>query len=103
MAAMRILIHASANDDRWFLCHGDNVSDVFVFHEPNAPSGGTPERIALAAFLARDEGSPQHQALLAMIGSLVASAHDPSVGSVDVPEAGAAGAEPSRGEEAAAI
>ena len=97
MAAMRTLIHASANDDRWFLCHGDNVTDVFVYYEPNAPSGGTPKRVALAAFLARDEGSPQHQALLGMIGSLVARGHEASVGSVDGPEPGAAGAEPTPG------
>ena len=61
MATLRTLIHASANDDRWLLCHGDDVADVFVFHEPNAPSGGKSERITLAAFLARDAGSHQHQ------------------------------------------
>jgi len=103
MATMRTLIHASTNSDRWFLCHGEDVADVFVFHEPNAPSGGTPERVALAAFLARDEGSPQQQALLGMIGSLVARGHEASVGSVDGPEPGAAGAEPTPGEEAVAI
>lgn len=103
MATMRTLIHASKNSDRWFLCHGDDVADVFVFHEPNPPSGGTPERVALAAFLACDEGSPQQQALLSMIGSLVARGHEASVGSVDGPEPGAAGAEPTPGEEAAAI
>lgn len=103
MAAMRTMIHASTNCDRWFLCHGDDVSDVFVFHEPNAPSGGAPERVALATFLARDEGSPQHQGLLGMIGSLIARSHEASVGSVDGPEPGAAGAEPTPGEEAAAI
>ena len=103
MATLRTLIHASANDDRWFLCHGDDVADVFVFHEPNAPSGGKSERITLAAFLARDAGSPQHQALLGMIGSLVASYQAASAGSVDGPEPGAAGAEPTPGEEAAVI
>ena len=86
---MRTLIHASANEDRWFLCHGDSVADVFVFHEPNGPSGGKSQRIALAAFLARDAHSPQHQALLGMIGSLVASA---SAAPSDGPEPGAAGA-----------
>lgn len=103
MATMRTLIHASTNEDRWFLCHGDNVTDVFVYHEPNAPSGGTPKRVALAAFLARDEGSPQHRALLGMIGSLVASAHAGTLKSADGPEPGAAGAEPTPGEDAAAI
>jgi len=101
MAAMRTLIHASTNGDRWFLCHGDDFTDVFVYHEPNAPSGGTPKRVELAAFLVCDEGSPQHQALLGMIGSLVTSA-DAGTGAPTVgPEPGAAGAEPSPGEEAA--
>ena len=103
MATMRTLIHASANDDRWFLCHDDDTADVFIFHEPNGPSGGRPRRIELTPFLTRDEGSPQHQALLGMIGSLVSSAHEASVGSVDGPEPGAAGAEPTPGEAAAAI
>lgn len=100
---MRILIHASTNEDRWFLCHGEDVADVFILHEPNAPSGGTPGRVALAVFLARDEGSPQRQALLGMIDSLIASTHEVRVGSVDGSEPGAAGAEPTPGEEAAAI
>jgi hypothetical protein len=92
MATMRTLIHASINEDRWFLCHGDSVADVFVFHEPNAPSGGKSERIALAVFLARDTGVPQHQALLGMIGSLVASACSRTAAPPDGPEPGAAGA-----------
>ena len=100
---MRTLIHASANEDRWFLCHGEDVADVFILHEPNSPSGGMSERVTLAVFLARDEGSPQRQAFLGMIGSLVASTHEVRVGSVDGPEPGAAGAEPTPGAEAAAI
>jgi hypothetical protein len=45
MTTIRTLIHAGSNDDRWFLCHGDDQADVFVFHEPNGPSGGAPSRI----------------------------------------------------------
>lgn len=100
MPTMRTQIHASGNDDRWFLCQGDDAVDVFVFHEPNGPSGGTPSRIELAAFLASGSGSPEHRTLLTMIGSLVGTAHAGS-GTIDRgPEPGAAGAEPTPGEAA---
>ncbi|MCJ2044052.1 hypothetical protein MKK58_05825 [Methylobacterium sp. J-078] len=96
MTTVRTLIHASSNDDRWFLCHGDDPADVFVFHEPNGPSGGTPARIAIPEFLASDLGSPERRGLLAMIGSLVEAGHSPS--SAAAPEPGAAAAEPTPGE-----
>lgn len=100
MVTVRTLIHASSNDDRWFLCHGDDPADVFVFHEPNLSSGGKPRRLEISAFLAGNSGSPENQALRTMIGSLVASAHpDRTLGS-SRPEPGAAGAEPSPGEDA---
>ncbi len=75
MPVMRTLIHASSNDDRWFLCWDDDAEDVFVLHEPNHPSGGKPHRIELTDFLAQGTGSPEHRALLGMIGGLVLSAH----------------------------
>ena len=103
MTVLSTLIHESANGDRWRLCHGDDPADVFVVHEPNGPSGGLPERIALTAFLARAEGSPEQQALLAMIGSLVEAAHLAAAGLVQRPEPGAAAAERTPGEAAAAI
>lgn len=101
MSTRRTLIHASTNDDRWFLCRDDDTADVFAFHEPNGPSGGMPHRISLASFLARDEGSPQYRALLDMIGGLVGSAHAGPPAQVGGPEPGAAAAEPTPGEEAA--
>ncbi|MCJ2124603.1 hypothetical protein [Methylobacterium sp. J-077] len=103
MPTMRTQIHASGNDDRWFLCHGDDTADVFVFHEPNGPSGGSPSRIELTAFLASGNGSPEHRALLTMIGSLVEAAHAGSVPPVRGPEPGAAATEPTPGEAASSI
>lgn len=100
MAVMRTSIHQGTNDDRWFLCVGDDPTDVFVFHEPNGPSGGKPYRIELSAFLASGDGSPERLALLRMVGSLVELVHPAPPPSPRGPEAGAAGAEPSPGEEA---
>lgn len=102
MTVMRTLIHASGNDDRWFLCHGDDAADVFVFHEPNGPSGGRSSRIELLDFLASGSGSPERRALLAMIGSLVQAGHAAHSPSARGLETGAAGAEPSPGEETSA-
>jgi len=98
MPIQRTLIHAASNDDRWYLCRGDDPADVFVFHEPNGPSGGAASRIELAAFLAAGRGSPEHRALLTRIGSLVRPARTRAAEDVAGPEPGAAGAEPSPGE-----
>ncbi|MCJ2009320.1 hypothetical protein [Methylobacterium sp. J-092] len=103
MTIIRTLIYAGSNDDRWFLCHGDDPGDVFVFHEPNGPSGGSPSRVELTVFLASGNGSPEHRALLTMIGSLVEAAHAGSRPPVRGPEPGAAGAEPTPGEAASSI
>lgn len=100
MTIKRKLVYVSSNDDRWFLCLGHAPTDVFVLHEPNGPSGGKPSRVELHDFLASAVGCPERLALLAMIGSLVA-VHDAAVpASSTGPEPGAAGAEPSPGEEA---
>ena len=100
MAVMRTSIHQGTNDDRWFLCVGDDPTDVFVFHEPNGPSGGRPSRIELSAFLASGDGSPERLALIRLIGSLVRVAHAAPPPPPRCPETGAAGAEQSPGEEA---
>ena len=99
MAVTRTLIHAGTNDDRWFLCRGDDAADIFVFHEPNGPSGEGPSRIELKAFLGSGSGSPERLALLRMIGSLIEIGHAASPPFTRGPEPGAAGAEPSPGEE----
>ncbi|SFM15399.1 hypothetical protein SAMN05192568_10215 [Methylobacterium pseudosasicola] len=101
MPVMRTPIHANSNGDRWYLCRGDDPVDVFVFHEPNGPSGRMPSRIELTAFLASGSGSPEHRTLLTMIGSLVGATHAGSGTPPRGPEAGAAGAEPTPGEAAA--
>ena len=100
MTAARKLIYAASNDDRWFLCRGDGPTDVFVLHEPNGPSGGRPSRIELSAFLGSGTGSPERLALLGMIGSLVAVPLLAVPATSGGPEPGAAGAEPSPGEQA---
>ena len=100
MPPMRTLIHDGSNDDRWYLCRGDDLADVYVFHEPNVPSGGRPSRIDLAAFLASANGSPEHRALLGMIGSLVGTDRVGLALRTRTPEPGAAGAEPTPGEAA---
>ncbi|GAA0269857.1 hypothetical protein LNAOJCKE_4961 [Methylorubrum aminovorans] len=102
MTVVRTQIYASANGDRWYLCRGENGEDVFVLHEPNGPSGGTPSRSDLTTFLASGHGAPERRALLRTIGALVDidSARPPS--SVQGPEPGAAGAEPTPGERASA-
>lgn len=98
MTTVRTLIHASSNGDRWFLCHGADPADVSVVHEPNRPSSGTPSRIALPEFLSAGAHSPEHRALLGMIGSLVEAAPSPLAGREPGPEPGAAAAEPTPGE-----
>jgi hypothetical protein len=94
------LIHASSNGDHWFLCLGEGTADVFVLHDPNGPSGGRSSRIELPDFLASATGSPARLALLGMIGSLVVVSDAAIPASTTGPEPGAAGAEPSPGEEA---
>jgi len=49
---------------------------VFVRHVPNLPSGGQPTDIELADFLGRGGHSPEHQALVRLIGTLVGEAFD---------------------------
>ncbi|WP_342165400.1 hypothetical protein [Methylobacterium sp. SD21] len=99
MTVARQLIHASSNGDRWFICLGEGPADVFVLHEPNGPSGGRPSRIELPDFLASTPASPERLALLGMIGSLVAVSDTAIPAPTSGPEPGAAGAEPSPGEE----
>jgi hypothetical protein len=64
-------LYASPNGDRWLLARDPTTGDVFVRHEPNAPSGGRPTRIEIGAFLSRGPRNPEHQALLHLIGTLI--------------------------------
>jgi hypothetical protein len=67
-------LYSSPNGDRWFLGRDAASGDVFVRHEPNVPSGGRPSDIDISEFLSRGRGrrNPEHQALLHLIGTLVA-------------------------------
>ncbi|GEP00009.1 hypothetical protein [Methylobacterium haplocladii] len=98
MTTVRTPIHASSNGDRWFLCHGGDPADVFVFHEPNEASGGTATRIGIVDFLSTDLGSPERRELLRMIGTLVEAGHASPANRDTGPEPGAAAAEPTPGE-----
>ena len=63
-------LYSSPNGDRWFLGRDPVTGEVFVRHQPNAPSGGRPSDIDIGAFLSRGPRNPEHQALLHLIGTL---------------------------------
>jgi len=65
-------LYQSSNGDRWLLCRTAS-GEVFVLHQANVPAGGHISRIELGDFLARGHG-PEQQALLQMIGDLIAAA-----------------------------
>jgi hypothetical protein len=65
LPAVRVL-HASRNGDQWLLLNGRNGVPT-VRHIGNAASGGHATEYDVSAFLARDAGSPQHAALVALI------------------------------------
>ena len=98
MTIARKLIYAASSGDSWFLCVGENPTDVFVLHEPNGPSGGRPSRVELSTFLSPVPDCPERLALLGVIGSLVAASSATVPVSSSGPEPGAAGAEPTPGE-----
>jgi hypothetical protein len=67
---MKRPIYSSSNGDRWSLVR-DISGDVSVLHEPNKASGGAPTTVPLWVFLAPSNRGPEHQALRAMIDSLI--------------------------------
>jgi hypothetical protein len=72
---------SSPNGDKWFLGRDAATGEVFVRHEPNAPSGGRPSHIEIGAFLSRGARNPEHQALLRLIGAHSSTdmrTHDPT-------------------------
>jgi hypothetical protein len=94
----RLLLYASSNGDRWWLCRGNEPADVFVLHEPNVPSGGLASRVEIGRFLCDSPAGPQHHELLRLLGSSITERE--CVAAIDGPgpEAGAATAEPTPGE-----
>jgi hypothetical protein len=64
-------LYRSPNGDRWLLARDPTTGEVFVRHEPNAPSGGRPSNIDIAAFLSSGPRNPEHIALLRLLGTLI--------------------------------
>jgi len=71
MGVQRRELYSSSNGDRWFLVRDADSGDVFVRHEPNAPSGGRASDIDIGLFLNRQPRNPEALALLKLIGTLV--------------------------------
>jgi hypothetical protein len=69
-------LYSSPNGDRWYLVRDPGAEQVFIMHEPNAPSGGQTSCIEIGEFLRRRSHGPEHRELLRLIGTLVeASPH----------------------------
>ena len=64
-------IYASANGDVWYLLRDPETGHTFVRHPANEPSGGNVVDTSLPVFLSLGRDGPEHQALWAMIGTLV--------------------------------
>lgn len=64
-------LYASSNGDRWDLMVDASSGHTFVRHTANEPSGGHLVDMALPIFLSLDSGGPEHQALWALIRTLV--------------------------------
>lgn len=64
-------LYASSNGDRWDLVVDASSGHTFVRHNANLPSGGNVVDMAMPIFLSLDSGGPEHQALWALIRSLV--------------------------------
>ena len=64
-------LYASPNGDLWSLARYSDSGRVFIKHVPNAASGGEESTIELAEFLGCPGNSPEKQALVRLIGSLV--------------------------------
>ncbi|GJE57337.1 hypothetical protein [Methylobacterium thuringiense] len=98
MTAMRE-IYASGNGDTWHLLWDFETGHTFVRHTANEPSGGNVVDISLPVFLSLGRDGPEHQALWAMIGTLVDGHFSAeALSSPPSPEAGAAAAEPLPGK-----
>jgi hypothetical protein len=63
-------LYRSPNGDSWFLGREPTNGRAFIIHQPNAPSGGKLSHIELSDFL-RQGNTPEQQALLRLIGTLV--------------------------------
>jgi hypothetical protein len=64
-------LYRSSNGDEWHLVRETDSGRVLIKHQPNAASGGRISYVEIAEFLTDGHG-PEHQALLRLIGTLVA-------------------------------
>lgn len=64
-------LYRSPNGDSWFLGREPTNGYAFIIHQPNAPSGGQLSHIELSDFFRSGKG-PEQQALLRLVGTLVA-------------------------------
>jgi hypothetical protein len=69
-------LYRSPNGDTWFLARDPETGSAFVRHQANAPSGGQVTDIELGAFLSAS-GSPEHEALLRLIGASIFNPRGP--------------------------
>jgi hypothetical protein len=69
-------LYRSPNGDSWFLARDPATGTAFVRHQANAPSGGQVTDIELGAFLS-GPGSPEHEALLRLIGASIFNPRGP--------------------------
>jgi hypothetical protein len=74
-------LYASSNGDHWFL--GRNaMGEVAVIHEPSTASGGRISTMLIGTFLTPSNQGPEHQALRALIGTLIEPRSGPESASV---------------------
>jgi hypothetical protein len=64
-------IYTSSSGDRWFLAHDPESDRVYIKHVANTPSGGQQTDTEIDTFLSGERGSPEHRALVRLIGTLV--------------------------------
>jgi hypothetical protein len=67
----REIYRSAPNGDGWMLACDTDSGRVFVRHEPNVSSGGQVADIEIGAFLIAAGDSPEKQALLRLIRTLV--------------------------------
>jgi hypothetical protein len=66
------VLYESANGDVWRLVRDPRSSVPMVEHEPNGSSGGRTSLTEIGQFLRAGGSGPEHQALLRLIGTLIA-------------------------------
>ncbi|GLK77999.1 hypothetical protein GCM10008171_32530 [Methylopila jiangsuensis] len=64
-------LYRSPEGDCWYLGREPQTGHAFVIHQPNGPSGARLSHTDLGSFLRDNQGKPEHQALLRLIGDLV--------------------------------